>query len=286
MMAFRQTDLPLPVEPATSRCGSAAMSMLTGRPTTSLPSTTDRGSRFWLPVSFEHLPQTDHAGGRDWESRCPRRPCREWAPPCGWSGRAWPGPGRRVRCTIWLTRMPGPGWYSKVVTTGPGRTSLTSPSTPKERRVASSRSADCVQFRGGDAAWVSGPAGVSSSRPGKVTGPDFFFGFLLGFGRCPACAPGPLIPTNSPAGAGQNPFLGRWSVAQVRSSRPRSALGILVRTVHVLCTRRGCSTRHLRPRVRSASPSSAHWADSPAATRLTAADQPAANSGQPAQRRQ
>ncbi len=43
MIRFRQTLLPLPVAPATSKCGIFARSPKTGRPVMSLPSAIDSG---------------------------------------------------------------------------------------------------------------------------------------------------------------------------------------------------------------------------------------------------
>ena len=130
-MVLRPTLLPLPVEPAMSRCGIAARSETTGLPVVSLPRA--RGSRL--------LASTNSA-----ETRISRR-YTVAVSGFGTSTATVPRPGigpmmrtaatfmararSSERFTTWLTLTPAAGSNSYEVMTGPGLACTMCPSTPK-----------------------------------------------------------------------------------------------------------------------------------------------------------
>jgi len=143
IMAFNPTLLPVPVAPATRKCGILSNSATTGLPMISLPR-----HRARFDLDFSKTPETT--------SSLNFTTCLSVfgiSIPI----TALPGTGatirilaaRRVRArssvrlTILLILTPGAGSYSKVVMTGPGDTSTTFPLTPKSSSFFSS-SFDCI----------------------------------------------------------------------------------------------------------------------------------------------
>ena len=137
IMAFIDTDLPVPVAPATSRCGMRARSATMTLPVVSLPkaSVSFESARRYSSVASSSRMKTFSRDGFDTSM-----------PTTG-----FPGMGARTRTesarsaierssarlTMRFTFTPGAGSNSKVVITGPGRTATTLPMTPKSASLVS-----------------------------------------------------------------------------------------------------------------------------------------------------
>jgi hypothetical protein len=125
------TDLPVPVAPATSRCGMGARSAKKGSPELDLPSATARGDRLaWTRasprISFRPTVTVSGLG-----SSMPTAPL----PGTGASTRTRVAFMARAmsseRFTMELILTPGAGSRSKRVITGPGWMSVVRACTPK-----------------------------------------------------------------------------------------------------------------------------------------------------------
>ena len=142
IMVLMATDLPDPVVPATSKCGIFANSAMTGSPPMVLPRDSaslcgDR-SKSWLPISSRK-----YTVSRRWFGNSIPMTLR----PGTTATRAdMADMERAISSAKPMTRedfVPGAGSNSYSVTTGPGRTLIISPFTPKSSRTPSSRRAFC-----------------------------------------------------------------------------------------------------------------------------------------------
>jgi len=134
------TLFPAPVAPATSRCGMVLRSAVTGAPKMSFPSAN---------VSFERALEKAPLINTSLMETVSRETFGTSMPTTD-----FPGSGatmRRLtalsasarssaRFTIRATLVPGAGSNSYIVTTGPGRTSVTRPSMPKLAKAFESTS--------------------------------------------------------------------------------------------------------------------------------------------------
>ena len=136
-MAFIDTDLPVPVAPATRRCGMRARSATTTFPVVSLPS---------ARASFESACSYSTLSSSSPMKTFSRRGLETSMPTTGFPGM---GASTRTesarsaierssaRVTMRFTLTPGAGSKSKVVITGPGRTATTLPATWKSASLVS-----------------------------------------------------------------------------------------------------------------------------------------------------
>ena len=129
MNALMATDLPLPVDPAISRCGIEFISVVIRRPLMSLPS---------AMVSFDFEAENSGLSTTSRSQMVSRFSFGTWMPtvdfPATRSIRMLSARMARQRSsckpTMRLYLMPASGLNSKVVTTGPGLICTTAPSTP------------------------------------------------------------------------------------------------------------------------------------------------------------
>ena len=137
-IAFRPTDLPEPVVPATSRCGILPRSAITGLPEMSLPRARVSGE---AASSNMREPTTSV---RRIISRCSLGISMPTVvlPGITSTTRTLITARERARSLARLlildTLMPAAGWISKRVITGPGCTATTSASTLKSLSLISS----------------------------------------------------------------------------------------------------------------------------------------------------
>ena len=140
-IAFRPTDFPDPVVPATSKWGILARSTTTGFPAISWPKAIERGELEFRKVSEDKIsvnwtifllelgisiPTTDFPGITS--TTLTLVTARDLA--ISWA-----------MFVILLAFVPGAGWISNLVTTGPGITETTFASTPNSCNLISSLSA-------------------------------------------------------------------------------------------------------------------------------------------------
>ena len=136
------TDLPDPVVPATSRCGMRARSTMTGSPPIVLPSAM---ASLCLVVSKSALASSSRRKtvSRRWLGNSMPMALRPWTT----ATRAETADIERAMSSASpMTRedlIPGAGSSSYMVTTGPGRTLMISPLTPKSSSTPSSSRAFC-----------------------------------------------------------------------------------------------------------------------------------------------
>jgi hypothetical protein len=184
IMALRDTDFPVPVAPATSTCGMRARSATIGLPTESLPSAS---------VSFEVEALWNSSLSRISRRKTFSRRGLESSMPT----TDLPGIGAKMRTliarnaierssasvTMRFTLTPGAGSSSNVLITGPGRTAVTFPATPKsaslDSRIRELVISDCSSTRSPE--WTGGSRKLSDGKlnvPAKRKAScDGFFGF-------------------------------------------------------------------------------------------------------------
>ena len=136
-MAFIETDLPVPVAPATRRWGMRARSATTTLPVVSFPkaSASFESARRYSSVASSSRMKTFSRDG--FETSIPTT----GLPGIGASTRTESARSAiersSARLTMRFTFTPGAGSNSKVVITGPGRTATTLPMTPKSASFVS-----------------------------------------------------------------------------------------------------------------------------------------------------
>ena len=136
-MALMATDLPVPVAPATSRCGIRARSHTTGWPSMLLPSA--RVSSDSAPANASarriSLMRTISRSSFGTSRPITERPCTTSTTRTLFTDSA------RARSlahlVMLLPRTPGAGSRSKCVITGPGDTATTLASTPNSSSLSS-----------------------------------------------------------------------------------------------------------------------------------------------------
>ena len=166
MMAFRQTLLPEPVAPATSRCGIFVRSATNGWPTTSTPSGILSAASLAADALEESTSRRYTMRRRRFGISTPTAPLpgigammrMRWA--LSASARS------SSRDTIWFTFTPAAGANSNVVTTGPGWISVTRPSIPKSASLETRRLASLV--RSSAVIRSSGWAGIAGGLTGTI----------------------------------------------------------------------------------------------------------------------
>src|SRR5258705_412056 len=203
-IAFRPTDLPVPVDPAMSRCGIVARSITYGSPWIVFPSAS---------VSFddERSYASDCSSSR--REIASRFGLGIWIPTVDLPGmRSISTDSASIarqrssaRLVILLYFTPASGLNSNVVTTGPGWICATWPSTANSRHFSSSWRAESINSR--SSIFCSALAGSSSDRGGSVNAPcrrGVFDGSRSGNGSCGAMVAAALFFATTAAAAGSS----------------------------------------------------------------------------------
>ena len=174
MIVLRPTDLPLPVVPATSRCGIAARSAITGSPAMSLP---------------RMIGRSPGASTKSAQAASSLKPTI-WRSALGSSMPITVLPGTvltRAETALMLRAMssdrpitraalvPGAGSSSYMVTTGPVRTAVTSPFTLKSSSTDSSSRALRSSACRSSGTTLASPRSDSSSRLGRSNAANMSF---------------------------------------------------------------------------------------------------------------